>query len=63
MAARKCTEVDIRLRGRLETTSVIVSASELIWSLAGHFAIQVVGAAEMLKEGFRGGNTGSYDAQ
>ena len=64
MGGREYIEVDIRLQGGLETTSVIVSASELIWSLAGQFAIQVAGAAErFVEEGFHSGNTGSYDTQ
>ena len=64
MAGRKCIEVDIRLQGRLETTSVIVSATDLIWSFAGQSSIQAAGPAEkFVKEGFHSGNTGSYYAQ
>ena len=64
MTGRNCIKVEFRLQGRPEMASVIVSASELIWSLAGQFAIQVAGAAQIfVEEGFHSGDTGSYDAQ
>ena len=64
MIGRKCIKVDIRLQGRLQTTSVIVYHSQLICPFVGHFAIQAAGAAKIsVEEGFHSGDTGSYDAQ